>query len=138
MCDRHVITSVWFSTPTHIGDEDHPHTESRSVRVARVEGEDYAGAVSARTRCGRTGLAGERTLRPDRSRGILPGEGWLHPGGQARLPDVRRPRGLPRVRLDERRALRHLGRALRARAPQAQEARRLRYAGVIRGRSGAT
>ena len=64
-------------------------------------------------------------MRADRPRGVLPREGRLHQGGQEGLPDLRRPRRLPRVRADERRAVRHLGRSLRARAPQAEEARRL-------------
>ena len=64
-------------------------------------------------------------MRSDRSGGVLPREGRVDPGGQEGLPHLRRARRVPRVRADERRALRHLGRSLRARAPQAEEARRL-------------
>ena len=73
-------------------------------------------------------MAGARAVRSDRPGGVLPREGWLHPGGQEGLPDLRRTPGLPGVRPGERRALRHLGRALRARAPQAEEAGRLTLA----------
>ena len=64
-------------------------------------------------------------VRPDRPGGLLPGEGRLDPGGQEGLPRLRRPGRVPGVRAGQRRALRHLGRAVRARAPAAEEERRL-------------
>ena len=62
---------------------------------------------------------------PDRSGGVLPGEGRQHPRGQAGLRVVRGARRVPRVRPGQRRALRHLGRDVRARASAPQEAGRL-------------
>ena len=44
------------------------------------------------------GWAGARSVRSDRPGGLLPGEGWLHPGGQEGLPDLRRTPGVPGVR----------------------------------------
>ncbi|CAA9281241.1 MAG: Transcription_WhiB, partial [uncultured Actinomycetospora sp.] len=69
---------------------------------------------------GRAGMAGARAVRADRSGGVLPREGREHPGGQADLQQLRRPHRVPRVRARARRALRDLGRALRARAPSPQ------------------
>ena len=66
---------------------------------------------------GGAGLAGACALRPDRPRGVLPGEGWLHPGGQADLLRLRGAGRVPGLRAGARRALRHLGRAVRAGAP---------------------
>ena len=72
--------------------------------------------------------AGALALRADRPGGVLPREGRLHPRGEEGLRRLRGALGVPRVRPGQRRALRHLGRPVRARAPQAQEAR-----GVTRG-----
>ncbi|CAA9290448.1 MAG: Transcription_WhiB, partial [uncultured Friedmanniella sp.] len=88
-------------------------------------GTAHAGAGGRRRRRGRPRLAGARAVRPDRPGGVLPREGRLHPRGQEGLPLLRRPRRVPRVRAAERRALRDLGRAQRAGAAQAQEARGL-------------
>ena len=72
-----------------------------------------------------TRVAGACAVRADRPRGVLPREGRFHEGGQEGLPHLRGPDRVPGVRTDERRAVRHLGRSLRAGAPQAEEARRL-------------
>ncbi|VXC40679.1 hypothetical protein PLANTIT3_80136 [Plantibacter sp. T3] len=64
-------------------------------------------------------------MRADRPRGVLPREGWLHARREADLHQLRRQVAVPRVRARERRALRHLGRPLRARAPEAAQTRRL-------------
>src|SRR3954468_1227767 len=103
-----------------------PSRMTAKLSIQGRKGDHREGTVSPR--CGRrgSGLAGARTLRTDRPRGVLPREGRLDQGGQEGLPDVRRTRRVPRVRLDERRALRNLGRALRARAAEAEEARGLR------------
>ena len=84
------------------------------------------------SRCGRSGrgrrgagLAGTGAVRPDRPRGVLPGEGRLHPGGQAHLLGLRGAGRVPGVRAGARRALRHLGRAVRAGAPPPAPRRRL-------------
>ena len=74
---------------------------------------------------GRAVLAGARAVRPDRPGGVLPREGRLHPRGQEGLRRLRGPVRVPGVRAGQRRAVRHLGRAVRAGAPQAEEARRL-------------
>src|SRR5690606_23623527 len=95
----------------------------RACRVERARAD--ARTVSPRFRRRGDGLAGPCAVRTDRPRGVLPREGGIDQGGQEGLPDVRRTRRLPGLRAAERRALRHLGRSLRARAPQAQEARRL-------------
>ena len=34
-------------------------------------------------------MAGARTVRPDRPRGVLPGKGGIDQGGQEGLPDLR-------------------------------------------------
>src|SRR4051812_26361999 len=90
------------------------------------KGEYREGTVSPRRGRRGSGLAGACLVRADRPGGVLPRKGRLDQGGQEGLPDVRRTRRVPRVRLDERRALRNLGRALRARAAEAEEARGLR------------
>ena len=81
---------------------------------------------------GRAVLAGARPVRADRSGGVLPGEGRLHPRGQEGLRRLRRPLRVPGVRAGPRRAVRHLGRAVRARTAQAEEACRLVRAGSAR------
>src|SRR3954452_9683454 len=97
----------------------------RAVAGKGRKGDDRGGTVSP-GRGGRgRGMAGACSLRSDRSGGVLPREGWLHQRGQEGLSHLRRARRLPRVRVDERRALRDLGRAVGARASQAQETRRL-------------
>ena len=73
----------------------------------------------------RTAGRSARSVRADRSGGVLPGEGRVDPGGEEGLPRLRRPGRVPGVRADERRAVRHLGRPVRARAPPAEEERRL-------------
>ena len=82
---------------------------------------------------GGAGLAGACALRPDRPRGVLPGEGRLHPGGQADLLGLRGAGRVPGLRAGARRALRHLGRALRAGAPPPASSR-----GLTTGYAGAT
>ena len=62
-------------------------------------------------------LADRLALRADRPRGVLPREGRLDPRRQEDLHHVRGQGPVPRLRARERRALRHLGRPLRARAP---------------------
>src|SRR5215217_6296703 len=57
---------------------------------------------------------------------LLPGEGGLDPRGQAHLPDLHGADRVPRVRAGQRRAVRDLGRPLRARAPAPQAPRLLR------------
>ena len=64
-------------------------------------------------------------MRPDRPRGLLPREGRLDPRGQAHLHRLRGPRRVPGVRARARRAVRHLGRVVRARAAAPQAPRRL-------------
>src|SRR5690606_35995877 len=64
-------------------------------------------------------LADRRAVRADGSRGVLPREGRLDARREAHLQRMHGSRRVPRVRAAERRALRHLGRAERARAPQA-------------------
>jgi hypothetical protein len=59
----------------------------------------------------------------DRPRGLLSGEGWVNPRGQAHLLTLRGPGGLPGVRAGARRALRDLGWALGTGASQAQTTR---------------
>ena len=70
-------------------------------------------------------LAGARAVLADRPGGVLPGEGRLDPRGEADLHRLRGPRRVPRVRARARRAVRHLGRAVRARAPPPQAPRSL-------------
>ena len=70
-------------------------------------------------------LAGAGAVRPDRPGGVLPREGRLDPGGEEGLPRLRRARRVPGVRAGQRRAVRHLGRAVRARASPAEEERGL-------------
>ena len=104
---------------------NHTSVISNSVRQDRrvEEGRTLcANCICSTETAGRRRMAGARSLRSDRSGGLLPREGRLHQGGQEGLPDLRRTPGLPGVRPGERRALRHLGRALGARAPQAEEA----------------
>ena len=59
-------------------------------------------------------LADVRQLPRCRSRPVLPGAGCFHERGEAGLPGLRRTRGLPRVRVVQRREVRHLGWAQRA------------------------
>ncbi|CAA9329036.1 MAG: Transcription_WhiB, partial [uncultured Frankineae bacterium] len=66
------------------------------------------------------GLAGAGAVRPDRPRGVLPGEGRVDEGGQAHLRRLRGQGRVPGVRPGSGRALRHLGRDVRAGAPAPQ------------------
>ena len=71
-------------------------------------------------------LADRRAVRADRPRGVLPGEGRIDARREEDLHHVRGQGPVPRIRAAERRALRHLGRPVRARAPSAaQRAHRL-------------
>ena len=65
-------------------------------------------------------MAGACPVRADRPRGVLPREGRLDARGQADLPGLRGARRMPRLRAGPRRALRHLGRSVRAGAPSHQ------------------
>ena len=69
--------------------------------------------------------------------GVLPREGRLHPRGQEGLRRMRGAGRVPRVRPLQRREVRHLGRAVRAGASQAEEARRLSVSCPGPRRSGA-
>ena len=63
---------------------------------------------------------------------FFPEKGGSTTGGEAGLPLVRGPGRVPRVRAGARRALRHLGRAVRAGASPAEEAGWLILAGTSR------
>src|SRR5215216_7616079 len=107
-----VITIVTFQTPVSVRpgrlaapveeamDGPHPRRDPALVRAGGLPGQ------------------GRRLL--------LPGEGGLDPRGQAHLSDLHGPDRMPRVRAGQRRAVRDLGRAVRARAPAPQAPRLLR------------
>src|SRR4051794_13996106 len=82
-------------------------------------------------------MAGAGAVRRDRPRGVLPGEGRLDPRGEEDLHRLRGQGRVPRVRAVQRRAVRHLGRALRAGAPPAAPPRCLNH-GLTRLRPGPT
>src|SRR5215204_4915483 len=106
-----VITIVTFQTPVSVRpgrlaapveealDGPHPRRDPALVRAGGLPGQ------------------GRRLL--------LPGEGGLDPRGQAHLSDLHGPDRMPRVCAGQRRAVRDLGRAVRARAPTPQAARLL-------------
>src|SRR5215216_456091 len=106
-----VITIVTFQTPITVRpgrlaapveeamDGPHPRRDPALVRAGGLPGE------------------GRRLL--------LPGKGRLHPRGQAHLPDLHGSDRMPRVRAGQRRAVRDLGRPVRARTPPPQAPRLL-------------
>src|SRR4029453_17107868 len=70
-------------------------------------------------------LVGAGGLPGQGCRLLLSGEGRLHPGGQADLPDLHGPDRVPGVCAGQRRAVRDLGRPVRARAAPSQAPRLL-------------
>src|SRR4029078_8513279 len=88
----------------------------------RAVGRGRAGGARRGTR-----LAGTGVVRPDRPRGVLPGEGRLDAGGQAHLLGLRGPGRMPGVRPDARRALGYLGRPLGEGASAPAPRRRLTH-----------
>jgi len=73
---------------------------------------------------------------------FFPREGWVDQGGQAGVWSLRSARRVSVLRAGARRAVRHLGRAVRAGAPAAQATRGLTdlrgFAGSIGGSGGVT
>ena len=65
-------------------------------------------------------VARPRVVRANGPRGVLSGKGRLHSRGQENLPGLRGPGRMPRLRLSSRRAVRHLGRPVRAGTPPPQ------------------